>query len=337
MITIDSIKLQGTNDVIKDIDKTQFSRSQKFDKYDVLTSDISTIAGKDIKVCGLNQITFNNSDESLILQFSAKILSENYYDLINVNTIEQAIDRINETGIVIIDKQYLNNFKVLSCDFTNNIKGDHTPHEFIEACQLMSLNSNYKVDTYKAKNIKNGIVFRGKQVSFKERCIMYHKLDELKKDENFIKSLRLPMQMINQFDGVLRSEMNISSFAKIREYSNTANTLMSVLNSNAVNPNYKLFQKIKSKSGVQTDLFSMSQNMKLYEIEKLYGRQTIIKELCFDMDLIRDFIKKHVKGDTHKYIKDYRFIANEMLVTDNINGQNENSIIFELEQLLKVA
>jgi hypothetical protein len=333
--------MQCTNDVIKNIDKSFAGVEYKPIKKDgVLTSEIYQWKSKDIGVSGINLISFDNKNQNLTLQLSAKVLSENYYDLINVNTIEQVFDNINKTGIVEINKQNASNFKILSCDFTNNIKGDHTPHEYIEACQLMSLNSRYKVDVYNGKgdhNNKNGIVFNGRQKTFKERCIMYGKKDEIIKDRNFIKSLNKPMLMINQFDGVLRSEMNISSFAKIREYSNTANTLMSVLNSNAVNPNYKLFQKIKSKSGVQTDLFSMSQNMKLYEIEKLYGRQTIIKELCFDMDLIHDFIKRHVKGDTHKYIKDYRFIANEMLVTDNINGQNENNIIFELEQLLKVA
>lgn len=337
MITIDSIKLQGTNDVIKDIDKTHFSRSQKFDKYDVLTSDISTIAGKDIKVCGLNQIAFNNSDESLMLQFSAKILSENYYDLININTIEQAIDRINETGIVIIDKQYLNNFTVLSCDFTNNIKGSHTPHEIIEACQLMSLNSNYKVDNYKAKNIKTGIVFRGKQTSFKERCIMYHKLDELKKDENFIKSLRLPMQMINQFDGVLRVETNMSSFAKIRKYTLTNNVLMSVLNSSAINPNYNLFRKIKSQSGVQTDLFSYPAEMTFKELVDDYGYREMIRQLNYDMELMKDLVKKHVKGNISRYMKKIKLKANQMLINTTPAGQSENDIIFELEQLLKVA
>jgi hypothetical protein len=329
--------MQGSNDVIKDIDLSLFSRSIKHDKDGCLLSDNSTITSQDIKLSGLNLINYNNSDKSLTLQFSAKILSENYYDLINFNTIEQAIDNVNKTGIVTIDKQYLNNFKVHSCDFTNNVKGEHVPHEYIQSCQLMSLNSKYKVDNYKAKNIKTGIVFRGKQVSFKERCIMYHKLDELKKDENFIKSLRSPLPMIEQFNGVLRVETNVTSHKKIREYTLTDNVLMSVLNSKAINPNYKLFQKIRNHSGVQTDLFTMPQNMKLYEIEKLYGRQTIIKELNHDFELITDLLKRHVKGNISAYLKDYRFISNEMLINTMPSGHNENDIIFELEQLLKVA
>jgi len=341
LIRIDSIRIEGPANVLKDIDKTRFCTKQSFDSDGVILSDKLNIEGKNINRSGLNSIQFDNRKQTLTVALSSKILAENYYELININTIDQVFDTINKTGIVSIDKSKLDDFAIHMVDFTTNIKGSHKPNDYIQALQLMSLNSRYKVDLYKGKNDdkhKTGIVFTGRQSSFKERCIMYEKITEIVKDKNFISGLKSPLQVINQFSNVLRIENNVCQHRKIREYTNTQNTLISVLNSQAVLPNYKLFQKIKNLSGVQTDLFSFDPDMKLLQIEKIYGQQTIIKELCFDFGLIKDFISKHVKGNISGYVRQYRQIANDLLNSQNqVTGQNENDIIFELENLLKVA
>lgn len=334
--------MQGPNDVIKNINRDVFNQTTKNDRDGCILSDNLTLTGNDIDIVGLNSINYNNLDHSLTLQLSAKILGENYFDLININTIEQVFDKINKSNLIEVDTSKLNCFKIHSVDFTNNIKGPHAPHDYIQALQLMSLNSKYKVDVYRGKgeqNNKNGIVFRGQQKSFKERCIMYHKFDEIKKDKRFLKSLHQPLKVINEFNGVLRPEMNLCSHSKIREYSLTDNTLISVLNSKAVNPNYKLFQKIKSHSGVQTDLFSFNPDVPLYQLEKRYGQEKIIADCNFDTTLIRDFIKKHTGKNSNisSYLKRYREIANEILSKKTPAGQNENEIILELENLLAVA
>lgn len=340
MIRIDSIKIEGPANVLKDIDKTRFCTKQSFDPDGVILSDKLNIEGKDINRSGLNSIQFDNRKQTLTVALSSKILAENYYELININTIDQVFDTINKTGIVSIDKSKLDDFTIHTVDFTTNIKGSHKPDEYIQALKLMSLNSRYKVDTFKGKNDdkhKTGIVFTGRQSSFKERCIMYEKITEIVKDKNFISGLKSPLQVINQFSNVLRTENNVCQHRKIREYTNTQNTLISVLNSQVINPNFKLFQKIKTLSGVQTDLFSYNPDMTLLQIEKIEGRKQIIKELGFDMDLITDFLRKHVKGNVSNYKKQYRILANELLCKPDDKGQTENDLINEFENLLKVA
>lgn len=340
MIRIDSIKIEGPADVLKDIDKTRFCTKQSFDPDGVILSDKLNIEGKDINKSGLNSIQFDNRKQTLTVALSSKILAENYYELININTIDQVFDTINKTGIVSIDKSKLDDFAIHTVDFTTNIKGSHKPNDYIQALKLMSLNSRYKVDLYKGKNDdkhKTGIVFTGRQSSFKERCIMYEKITEIVKDKNFISGLKSPLQVINQFSNVLRTENNVCQHRKIREYTNTQNTLLAVLNSQVINPNFKLFQKIKTLSGVQTDLFSYNPDMTLLQIEKRIGRETIIKDLCFDIDLITDFLRKHVKGNVSKYKREYKELANEMLNKTDDKGQNENDLINEFENLLKVA
>lgn len=341
MIRIDSIKIEAPDDVLMNIDKSRFDIDMKTDPDGHLVKDILTIDGKNINTIGLNSIQYNNRKNLMSLSLSSKILKDDYFDLININTVDQVFDTINKTGIVEINKSQLDKFKIHTVDFTTNIKGSHKPDDYIQALQLMSLNSRYKVDTFKgagSNKHKTGIVFTGRQTSFKERCIMYDKHTEIVKDKNFISGLKSPLQVINQFSNVLRIENNVCQHSKVREYTLTDNTLISVLNSQAVLPNYKLFQKIKNLSGVQTDLFSFDPDMKLLQLEKIYGQQTIIKELCFDFGLIKEFISKHVKGNISGYVRQYRQIANDLLNSQNqVTGQNENDIIFELENLLKVA
>ena len=341
MIRIDSIKIEAPNDILSDIDISCFDQQIIKDTTSgQIKSNLLKLKDESKKV-GLNSILINEKKNTVIMTLSSKILKENYFELININTVGQVFDEINKTGIIKIDDSQANNIIIHSADFTTNLKGTKQPKDYIQALQLMSLNSNYIVTPYTGtgqdKN-KNGIVFRGRQKSFKERCIMYHKFDEIIKDKNFIKSLKSPLQVINQFSNVLRIENNVCQHRKIREYTLTDNTLISVLNSQAVLPNYKLFQKIKNLSGVQTDLFSFDPDMKLLQLEKIYGQQTIIKELCFDFGLIKEFISKHVKGNISGYVRKYRQIANDLLNSQNqVTGQNENDLINEFENLLKVA
>lgn len=340
MIRIDSIKIEAPNDILSDIDISCFDQQIVKDTTSgQIKSNLLKLKDESKKV-GLNSILINEKKNTVIMTLSSKILKENYFELININTVGQVFDEINKTGIIKIDDSQANNIIIHSADFTTNLKGTKQPKDYIQALQLMSLNSNYIVTPYTGtgqdKN-KNGIVFRGRQKSFKERCIMYHKFDEIIKDKDFIKSLKSPLPVVNSFKDILRMENNITSHKKIREYTLTDNNLMSVLNSTAILPNYKLFKKIKNLSGVQTDLFNYDPDIPFNKIRTQKGDETIIKELNFDMSLIRELIQKHVKGKVSNYIKDFRKTANDMLNNKDIAGQSENDLINEFENLLKVA
>lgn len=342
MIRIDSIKIRGPEVVVNDIDINRFQHVETTDTEDRLIKDNYTIDKKSIAVSGLNSILFNAKNNTIQIALSSKILGNDYYDLINQNNIEKVFDTINNTGIVNINKSELNKFVIDTVDFTTNVKGNYTPNEFINTMQLMSINSKYNIDVFKGcsgeDKHKTGIVFRGQQKSFNERCIMYAKEVEIIKDQEFMKSIKNPLIFLNEFKNVLRVESNMREHRKIREYTNTGNTLISVLESSAINPNYKLFQKIKSQSGWQTNLFDYSEDTPLKVIEKLRGRQGIIEDLNYDFILIKEFLKKHFseKSNISRYIAEYKKVANQLL-KEKKPDINQDKIIIELENLLQTG
>jgi hypothetical protein len=263
---------------------------------------------------------------------------DNYYDLINKNTIEQAFDTIHKTTGLHTDLSRINEWDLQKVDFTKNIKGNYKPNEYIDNIRLI-INGKYNVVDYKGadwnRKVKSGITFMNKATSFKERIIVYDKHTEIGKDKRFKESLNNQLAVMNQFHNVARIECNVTSFKKIRELTGTSNNLVDVLNS-TLNPPYKLFNKIKGKEYVQTDLFDLLSEQKLYQIEKLKGRQGIITELNYDEGLIRDFLKLAINGNPSRYVREYMNILNAMQRVDR-DEETDNKIMSEFEQLLKAA
>lgn len=337
MIRTDSMKIFAPADVITDYDLNCFNHTTKTaGQTKTKQTDKHEAFGN---VSGLKRIEIDNRTNTVQLELSAKILLDNYFDLININTIEQVFDTINKTGIIEIDKSRLNDFSVHSLDFTQNLKGQEQPHVYMDTCRMI-INGKYITETYKGtgdNRHKNGIVFRGKQKSFKERMIVYTKADEIKKDKKFIQSLNNSLKVISQFNGITRVENNVCQHRKIRELTGVNNRLIDILTATAT-PNYKLFQKIKGKDFIQTELFRLPDSMKLYEIEKEYGRRHIIQELNFDIDLIKDFIKSRLgeKSKPNRYYRDYFAVMDTMQRADR-DTEIDNTVMAEFELLLKTA
>lgn len=336
MIRADSMKIYAPADVITDICRDNFNHStQTAGNTEKLQTDKLIAFGN---MSGLKRIEIDQKSNQLQIELSAKILMDNYFELINKNTIEQVFDNINASGIIQIDKSRLNEFNTHSIDFTQNLKGQHKPHEYMDTCRMI-INGKYICETYKGVNDnknKTGITFRGKQKSFRERMIVYDKFTEITKDKKFVQSLNKQLPVINQFAGITRVENNVSQHRKIRELTETSNNLISILNSTA-KPNYKLFQKIKGKEFIQTELFGLPETMKLYEIEKRYGREKIITDLGSDPDLIKDFLKSRLNAkNISRYVREYFALLNEMQRVDR-DSEFDNEIMTEFEYLLKTA
>ena len=336
---IDSIKIYSSFDILKDIDLDTFINSQKKLKGKLIGEKYTKT---DFNTPGLKYIEYDpfaKEPEQIIIQLSAKILKDKYFELININTIDQVLDSINNTNALKIDKSKADQLFIHSADFTKNVNCSYTPGQIIGACKTIT-NDRYMVETYKgSKDNKNktGIVFRGKQKTFNERLIIYDKETELKKDTKFLKEVSKPIELIKQFSNVTRTEINVTSHRKLKELCKTDNNLLLILQSNEV-PVYKIFNKINHFDYRQLEIFNYPDHYKLYMIEKIEGRKGIIQKLNYDPELVRDFLKKVLGSkNVSRYMKEYSQLITEMKMNENGNVELTNDIIKEFEILLKIA
>ena len=339
MVAIDSYKMSFDIGIIKDVDFSRFDRQINLSGTTAEDELLNVEKAKQDKYfCvnpgyGIKRIEVNETTNKVILQGSAKVLKDQYYEGINLNTWERVIQGYNDTGYIKLDPgDVMKNAELFSVDVSANMVMDREPWEYIRAMKMLKVNERYEVKDYQNPGSKtvNGITFKGSQRSFKERQIFYDK----EKDVSREKELR---QYIGKYKNVLRVEMNLQQLRRIRYYYEK-NTLQDVLNSQT-NANYLLFEKINSKASMSLlRLFDETEGMPLYQAEKLKGRETIIRDICLmDWDLVIQWIKSKVKGNPSRYTKEYREVFMSMANEGGKILELHSPLMDELISKLKIA
>ena len=336
MISLDSNKIKFDVDFLMDFDASKFVTDSKEKEGDVFSVKHKVISD----VPGLNYIEIDETKNNVIVTTSAKILSDNYFQGININTIEQVIDKINKTGLIKANAaDIINNGEFLNIDVTDNIKASESPVKCLDAFNSYRVNNKYKFNRDDTKH-NQGIVYQGKQKSFKERMILYSKFQELKqyKNRSFLDSLNNPMEMLRESEKVLRIESNSVQLRKIRERLNIQHTgILDVLES-PVNLNYNLLNKIVNGAEQLKIFEDFEEYTKFTDIEKRIGMMGIIEKCNFDMEIIHAFIKSKVEGNIYRYVRRYRNLMFEMLEGKRIKKDVvTNGLVNEVLELLKVA
>jgi hypothetical protein len=335
MVKFDTLKLKFSSDVIEDINLDFFYSVEKKTMEDDLLSKKLVLAKQ--SYLGLKNIEFNCLGKDTIaegvIELSAKILKQNYYDLINKNTIEQVVDNLNSYNFVKFDKyRFIDTVEVCRADVTENLKVSRDVGEYISLLQTCNVNPKYRVERYK----NEAIVFKKNVISYKERMIFYDKYKELSKD-----TIEARLLNIEKFRNVLRCENNIASFDRLRKNFDLQGEkiFLKELLESKKQVNYETFSKIINANNQL--LMKMNseefQNMGLYQIEKRLGQEFII--MCFDFDLNRvfEFLKSKNKSRPQAYncFRQYKKIWQEMRMKlqENLNIE----AIKEIKELLRVA
>lgn len=171
-------------------------------------------------------------EQELILEFTGKILKDDYKDLIHINNIQTCLFNINDFGL---------------CDL--NIDGILADGEIVKAdvcldvdypdCKALtkSLRANVSnFNKYLVRNIgDNFVIEKNVQTkSYKRRLTIYDKAKEIQKAGNrgFLSTLDNPQLLLDYFDGKIRFELNLNSKEQIRKSLNIYDTSIgAVLNS----------------------------------------------------------------------------------------------------------
>lgn len=180
-------------------------------------------------------IAISKPQQTLTLEFSSKILGEDYPKLISKHTIRQCLENINKLGICLIDVEgILQTGCVTSADVTKDVHATLSD-ETLQALSIWVKNyRRYKWDYYDSEGID---FIRDVKSSKCKECIrIYRKEKEIIKPKNkdFLSILPNKWEVVKQFNGVTRFEVKLETIGKVRSYLNLRDTYINeVLNAEA--------------------------------------------------------------------------------------------------------
>ncbi|MGM9822521.1 MAG: phage/plasmid replication protein [Muribaculaceae bacterium] len=176
-------------------------------------------------------IMIDYAHNELVIEFTGKVLLDDYPKLINKETIIQCFYNINKLNICNLDvNSIMQDSEVVKCDVTKDIKSSISSI----ASTIRQNLTNYT--KWNVKGYNSGIVIENtvSTPKYKKRLAVYDKGKELNKatNINFINSLSNKDGLLNYFNDKIRFELNINTKSQIRQLLNIPNNrLMSVLES----------------------------------------------------------------------------------------------------------
>jgi len=190
-------------------------------------------------------IAISQTKQSMTIEFSSKILLDDYPKLISIQTFRKCLENINLLGICELDIDSI----CQDCFFTKiHVTKDismELTNQILE--YLNSLVNNYR--RYKWEHYENeGIRFTKdvKSKCCKESIVIYNKELEitLSKNKKFLSLLADPNKTIQYFNGKTRFEAEFDSMEKIKNVLKIPNTHIDNIFSSPVNPLLNQFNKI---------------------------------------------------------------------------------------------
>ena len=217
-------------------------------------------------------IATNYSKQTLTIEFSSKILFDDYPKLITAETLPQCLYNLNNLGICIIDIDgVLKTGCITQADITKDVSLELTDDI------LTALNNNvgnyrrFKWQHYDGKGITftKDIIGRGK-----EEIKFYNKRKELSataQNRRFLDLLANREQVENYFSDKTRIEISMNTQPQIRNSLQIDNTYIPTFFTSTANPLLSQFDKIFNCSTVDTtigidnyDTWAMSKILELY-------------------------------------------------------------------------
>lgn len=191
---------------------------------------------------------------SLSIEFSSKILWDDYPKLITKDTFRQCLDNLNQLGICKIDAEAISK----DCYFTMiHVASDCQMELTDNTLDTLSL----LIDDYKRYNWKryekNGVTFSKdvKTENCKENIKFYNKEKEmeLEKNKKFLSKLKKPEKVKNYFKGKTRIEIILKT-DKIKQFLEIPNSHIDNVFNSKVNPVLLQLNKIFGTKELKTNI-----------------------------------------------------------------------------------
>lgn len=250
----------------------------------------------------------------LVIEFTGKLLKDQYPLLINVNTIRTCFEAIKRIGVCDLDiDAIMNDAYVVKCDVTKDVDG-------IDAVELNNYIKTHidNYDRWKVKKIlNNGNLILEKNVTTdkcKRRLSIYNKEEEMEKSENkdFLSWAGIGVK--DSFKGKTRLELSLNTIAAIRKDLNINDTrLETVLNADA-NPIADLLDEV-----LRPDTCYTSNVTNFAEFDRLY---TLEHHYKWDVEAIENKGREIYGKNYHKNrLEHYRRLIDEHF-RNNVSSSN---------------
>jgi hypothetical protein len=325
MANLDSTKLLVKTDLISSVSDSFLNKyvAQK----GVVYSDTLQLTRSN--VLGLKSVIIDNIKKDITIEMSAKILGPDYSKGININTIDQAIEAINKSGLIKLNtNKLIDTAEVLRCDVTDNIQPDMIGEIFYKTLASLPIASKYQTTLFNTKN-NLGVTWNGQQKTVRDRQIFYDKNKQMFTDK-VLMSKPYAQKVYNDFKNIVRVESNHSQFKDLRKLFGDRN-LLTILKS-PTKVNYEVFSRITNKAtDIDLRLFNHFEGMKFNAIRNRLGDEGIIKMCDYNWQKIELFIKAYNPHNYRAYKPSIRKVYNEL---NSLAGKSDLKIINHIKQLL---
>lgn len=174
-------------------------------------------------------ISINYDKKSTDIEFSGKVLLDNYPTLINYTNITNCFENINYYGICYINpQQVLDNAYVKQCDVTCDISSPYTIKELYHS---INLGASKRWCIRDITSNRFTIESTNTTKRFKSRLIIYDKGEEMcrKPNQNFLSTITNSDYQMAYFKGRVRFELNLNSLDRIKYFFNVSETSLSTI------------------------------------------------------------------------------------------------------------
>ena len=260
-------------------------------------------------------------EQELILEFTGKILKDDYKDLIHINNIQTCLFNINDLGLcnlniggILADGEIVKVDVCLDVDYPD--------------CKALtkSLRANVSnFNKYLVRNIgDNFVIEKNVQTKgYKRRLTIYDKAKEIQKAGNrgFLSILDNPQLLLDYFDGKIRFELNLNTKEQIRKSLNIYDTsIEAVLNSTAT-PIWDMLDNALVESNGE---------MACTDIGELKNK--LLLEFCGnDLAKVEALLRNYYSKGTHisQVMKPYRELAAKLSesLTPTLKQQLRNLLL----------
>lgn len=234
-------------------------------------------------------IGISYTSQSLTLEFSSKILLDDYPKLITRTTFRQCLENINKLNICTIDVDMIVNDCYFSkVHITNDIDYILTNDRLSLLNSCVGNYRRFKWEYYEGEGIRYSKDVKSKEC--KETIVIYDKEKEIlsNKNKKFLDLLDNPNNVISYFNGKTRFEMELDTPKKICNFLNIGSTHINYIFDSQVNPLLTQFNRVFGKGEIENE-YSITN----YED---YSMQAIIEKHNGDLKKIEQEMK-----DLHVY------------------------------------
>lgn len=290
MIKFDKLKLKSDLTPIININEDKFIKVMK----DEMVHYLKFSQKKPYQL----SIIIDYTHQSILVEFTGKILLEEYHKLISKDTIQTCIHNLNALGLIELDVElFIEDAEVLKCDVTTDVL-----ISIDDVVNYFNLNiRNHK--KWVMKQYKTGITIENvvKTPKYKKRLSVYNKEEEIRREINkpFLQSLSC--NIMSYFKGMTRFELNLNTMSIIRNLLGLKdNKLTSIVNT-ASNPILKVIDEIIEGQVPTVESLTLRD----------YERTLLLRECDYDFTMLESKIRSMVSKKTSvcRLLEKYRSLA----------------------------